>query len=186
MATAYCVYRVEHRDDGMTELSHVRIFWAQAEAVDYVSRLNSLNAKHGGSHSWTEAWVDRREPELSPGSLTPKDLELLEVARVHGALGTERPLTVWFSFIMNRAGGVAAYDELVIREWPKVDLDEEVEGDNCWHVSAHRRRIVLSDESIAGLRGEMEDLAERHGGTFDGWDVTGLGLRHAKPGKLPE
>ena len=83
MATAYCVYRVEHRDDGMTELSHVRIFWAQAEAVDYVSRLNSLNAKHGGGQLvGLRPGVDRREPELSPGSLTPKDLELLEVARV--------------------------------------------------------------------------------------------------------
>jgi hypothetical protein len=84
---------------------------------------------------------------------------------VHGVFETERPLTLFFSFIFNRTGGLAACDELRTLGWPDLDLEEELTGDDCWHVAAHRLRIALNEASIIRLRSQMEDIAERHGGT---------------------
>jgi hypothetical protein len=66
-------------------------------------------------------------------------------------------------------------------------MDEELDGDDYWCVAAHDRRGVLSEAGIEALRDEMEGIADRHGGTFDRWDVArGAGLGHAKPGDIPE
>ena len=66
-------------------------------------------------------------------------------------------------------------------------MDEELEGDDFRHVYAHRRRGFLSEAGIAELRHEMEGVAERHGGPFDGWEVgRGGELRRGKPGEISE
>jgi hypothetical protein len=148
-----------------------------------VNRLNAL-ASGPGPYSWQAAWVARPDPDAG-ASLTPRDREQLELARTHRALDTERPVTVFFSFTFNRTGALAACEELRGLGWPEADADEEATDDECWHVYGLGRRLVLSEVSITRLRTEMEDLAERHGGTFDGWDVTGVGLRWTEPGKLP-
>jgi hypothetical protein len=89
------------------------------------------------------------------------------------------------SFNFNFDGMLAASRELRERGWIDVVSDEEITGDDLWHMAASGRR-VFADESIAALRAEMEDLAGRHGGVYDGWDLAASrGLRFAKPGELP-
>jgi hypothetical protein len=158
---------------------------ARSKRLKWVSRLNALAKSGRGSYFWQPAWVARRDPEAGV-SLTADDRTKLELARVQGALDTERPVSVFFSFIFNLTGTRSACDELEALGWRGVGADEEFTGDECWHVSGVGRRLVLNDESIIRLRAEMEELAERHGGTFDGWDVTASGgLRSTEPGKLP-
>jgi hypothetical protein len=119
--------------------------------------------------------------------LTPEDREKLEQARTLGALDTERPLAVLFSFPFDREGALSAMHELEQMGWPDPGLDEELDGDDLWHVWGHGRRMPLTVETVERLRAEMENLAERLGGTFDGWDVSGgHGLRRAtEPDDLP-
>ena len=119
--------------------------------------------------------------------LTPDDDELLSLAALHGVKDTERPLAVFLSFILNRAGAVSAVEELRALGWPGPGMDEELTGDDCWHVYAHGRRGYVSEAGIMELRREMEGVAERHGGTFDGWEVgRGSELRHGTPGEISE
>jgi hypothetical protein len=96
--------------------------------------------------------------------VTPEDRELLSLAVRHGVENTERPLAVFFSFIFNRAGARGAIEELRALGWPRPGMDEELTGDDFWHVYAHGRRGILSEAGIADLRREMEGVAERHRG----------------------
>jgi hypothetical protein len=129
-------------------------------------------------------WVPSHDGEVR---VTPEDRELLSLAAAHGVRDTERPLAVFFSFILNRAGAIAAVDELRALGWPEPGLVEELTGDDCWHVYAHGRRGHLSEAGISELRREMEAVAGRHGGTFDGWEVgRGSELKHGKPGEISE
>jgi hypothetical protein len=182
VSTGYLILlRDRHSSDGV-RLAHV--VWSEAEAVDTVERLNALGSDGSQPYFWQTTWVARRDPEQEL-SLTPYDRESLALAEGHGAIDTERPVAVFFSFIFNRQGGQAATEELRSRGWPDFGMDEESEGDDCWHVYAHHRRLVLTEESIRRLRAEMDELAERHGGTFNRWDVSGgRGLRSGKPGEL--
>jgi hypothetical protein len=175
MGTGYAIVRRKHNSD---ELEVIQIVWGEEEAVEFVNRLNAFGPKDSMPHSWQVTWVARPD-DSAHRHLTPTDREYLDIVRSHGALDTERPITVTFSFIFNRQGAFAACDELGSLGWPRVGSDEEVDGDDCWHAYGIGRRLVLSEDSIARLREEMEDLAERHGGTFDGWDLSGRrgGLR---------
>jgi hypothetical protein len=183
VSTGYLILLRDRESSDGVRLAHV--VWSEAEAVDRVDRLNALGSD--GSqlyYFWQTTWVAGRAPEQEL-SLTPLDREYLALAEGHGAIDTERPVAVFFSFIFNRLGAQAATEELRSRSWPDVGMDEESEGDDCWHVYAHHRRLVLTEESIRRLRAEMEELAERHGGTFDRWDVSGgRGLRSGKAGEL--
>jgi len=119
--------------------------------------------------------------------LTPEDRELLRLASLHGVRDTERPLAVFFSFIFNHAGAIAAVEELRVLGWPSPGMDEELTGDDFWHVYAHGRRGFLSEAGIAELRREMEGVAVRHSGMFDGWEVgRGGELGHGKPGEISD
>lgn len=186
MSTGYAILRRERGtgEDDVPNVTVVRVMWHEEQAVEVVNRLNALGTGPA-LYSWQETWITRTGIEAG-GRLTPTDREFLELARSHGAIDTERPTAAFFSFIFNLPGARAACDELTGLGFPDVDADEELTGDECWHVYAHGRRLILTEGSIAELRAEMEDLAERHGGTFDGWDVSGgSGLRWAKPGELP-
>jgi hypothetical protein len=163
----------------------VHVVWREEQAAEMVTRLNALTSDGDGGYAWREAWVSRRDPDALP-VITAKDRKLLEFAWMHGALDTERPISVFFSFFFNLPGALAACEELRTLGWPEASADEEVTGDDLWHVYTSGRRQRVSDAAITRLRVEMEDLAERHQGTFDGWNVTGRGLGWAEPGQLPE
>jgi hypothetical protein len=162
-----------------------RVVWDAAEAAEVVQRLNATGRDDLHRYSWQTVWVPSHDGQVR---LTPEDRELLDFATLHGVKDTERPLAVFFSFIFNRTGAEAAIEELRTRGWPNPRLDEEVNGDDCWHVYAHHgRRVLLSEAGIAELRQEMEGLADRHGGTFDHWEVGGGGaLRWGTPAGMPE
>jgi Regulator of ribonuclease activity B len=185
MSTAYAIIRQEHAANTDPKVRVVQIVWSEDEATDMVDRLNALSTRGPGGYSWQPTWVARPDREAGVVGLVSDDREKLKLAETHDALDTERPLAVFFSFIFNLTGARAACEELQTLGWPDVGIDEELDGDECWHLYAHQRRLFLNEESIIQLRAEMEDLAERHGGTFDGWDVSGGSLRWAKPGQLP-
>jgi hypothetical protein len=186
MSTGYVVFERCRSPEATQRI--IRVFWREADAVELVSRLNALGKDPALSdfYAWQPVWVDRREAS-EPTVLTPHDREFLEIARQHGVLDTERPLAVFFTFLFNLPGALATCEELRALGWPEVGADEELTGDECWHVYAHQRRLEVNAESILQLRAAMEALAERFGGTFDRWDVSGGGgLRHSEPGTLPK
>jgi hypothetical protein len=113
------------------------------------------------------------------------DSKGLEELRLEGLpLGEFRWLTHFFSFPLNRDGAMAADTELVESGWPEVVVDEELEGDDYWHIAAFRRQRVSAD-SIASIRRELEELAARHGGEYDGWDLTWRSLGRPLPPDRP-
>jgi hypothetical protein len=185
MSTRYVVFRIDRGPEGEPKVRIRHVYWLEQEAVEMVERLNETSSSGDGGYHWSPVSVARRRDEMDV-TLTPKDRKYLELAGMHGVLDTERPVAVFFSFIFNAPGARAACEELRSLGWPDVGYDEERTGDECWHVYAHRRRLVLNAPSILRLRAEMEDLAERHGGTFDQWDISGgQGLGWAEPGELP-
>jgi hypothetical protein len=185
VSTGYVIFRMDRATNGDPKMMVAHVVWRAEQAADMVNRLNALATDGAGRYSWEEVWVDRPDAEAGV-SLTPDDHEKLGFAQKHGALDTERPVSVFFSFTFNLPGARKASDELDTFGWPDVSFDEESTGDECWHVWGLGRRLILNEVSITRLRTEMESLAERHGGTFDGWDVTGgPGLRWTEPGKLP-
>jgi hypothetical protein len=96
---------------------------------------------------------------------------LAELERAGLPIGEHRWLTHFFSFPLNRDGAMAAWAELERCGWPEVVIDEEVEGDDYWHIAAFGR-LAVTAESIAATRRDLKQLAERHGGVYDGWDLT--------------
>ena len=131
--------------------------------------------------------IDHGAAERQPGRLTAQDRDLLQLAVLHGVKDTERPMAVFLSFILNRPGARAAVAELRTLGWPSAGMTEEWTGSEFWHVYAHERRGLLSEAGIADLRCEMEGVAKRHGGAFEGWEVGGGGdLRYARPGEISE
>jgi hypothetical protein len=54
--------------------------------------------------------------------------------------------------------------------WTDPTLMEELTGDEYWHLTVYRKQPV-SAESIAALRELMNEVANRHGGQYDGWDL---------------
>jgi hypothetical protein len=88
----------------------------------------------------------------------------------------ERWVLHTFSFALNPSGAMAAYQEL--GEYPFSVIDEELTGNDYWHVATFRRQPITT-EAIAGARAEMQAVAERFGGDYDGWD-----LMYRTPGSL--
>jgi hypothetical protein len=157
-----------------------RVVWDAAEAAETVQRLNARGPLR--PYSWQEVWVPPHDGQVR---LTAEDRELLELAVLHGVKDTERPMAVFFSFIFNPSGARAAVKELRTLGWPSAGMTQESSDGEFWHVYAHERRGALSEAGIEELRREMEGVAERLGGTFDGWEVgRGAELRQAPPGDI--
>lgn len=185
MATAYAIlYRGAGTRAGQTVVR--QIVWHEDEAIAVTSRLNALGtAKTPEPYSWQPVWIARRDPRADV-SLTPEDRDYLDLAQKLGVLDTERPIGVFFSFVFNLPGAREARADLELRGWSDTGIVEERDDGECWHLYGHDRRLILNAKTITQLRAEMEDLAERCAGTFDGWDVSGgKGLHWAKPGELP-
>lgn len=186
MSTAYAIVRTSVRRNAPPKVEILSVVWREADAVEHVRRLNVLGANSPTTHTWQATWVARAPDEGAGKVLAPDDREKLELARMHDLIDTERSVSVFFSFLFNRGGALAAREELRALGWPDAGIHEERTGDDCWHASSGSgRRIVLNDDAIAALRLEMEGIADRHGGVFDGWDISRAGgLRLLKPGEL--
>jgi len=79
---------------GEPQLQIVQVVWREEEAVEFVNRLNALASDGSAPYSWEVTWVARPNSSAR-GSLPPKDRELLDLARKHNALDTERPIGVF-------------------------------------------------------------------------------------------
>ena len=184
MSTGYVIYQLWGGDDE-PDASPASVVWQQEEAEDLVRRLNSIDPCEDGRWEWREVWV-QPEPERACGYLTASDRDNLLLARAHEALGSERPIGVFFSFPLDREDALLVASELLGLGWMYAGVDEHAADDGLGHAAAHGRRLALTSEAIADLRRDMERLAERHGGRFDGGDVSGgLGLR-AQVGELAD
>ncbi|HEX5448722.1 MAG TPA: ribonuclease E inhibitor RraB [Gaiellaceae bacterium] len=181
MPVGYAVYRIDEVYDER-RLMGVRVVWDEKRAEELVQGLNATSKSRPGPYAWREVWVDPNPPE-GP-YLSSDDRNKLLLARAHDVLDTERPVSVFFSFIFAGEAASEAAQELRVLGWPDAGRDEELEGDECWHVYGLDRRLVINSETIAKLRADMESLANRLGGEYDGWDLTGgHGLR-SELGKL--
>lgn len=184
MPVGFAIVYTEVPASGKPEVRVGRIVWDAAEAAEIVQRLNARGSDDSRRYAWQATWVPSHDGEAR---LTPEDRHLLRLAALHGVEGTERPIAVFFSFIFNRAGAIAAVDELRDLGWPEPGMDEELTGDDFWHVYAHGRRGRLSEAGILELRREMEGVADHYGGSFDGWEVgRGSELKYGKPGEISE
>lgn len=69
-------------------------------------------------------------------------------------------------FPQNEAGARSAYQE--VGPDPFAMIDEEVEDAGHWHVVVFRKHeITLA--ALVVIREELDAVAARHGGTYDGW-----------------
>ena len=102
-----------------------------------------------------------------------RDAETLRSLQAEGLAG-EQWLHHGFTFFFNRAGAMAACEELKQFGFTKVIGDEETSGDGYWHVTAFRVE-TLSEDRLAETRTRLEELAQRLGGKYTGWDVVRLG-----------
>lgn len=94
-----------------------------------------------------------------------------DLVREGVVLGESRLVTQFFSFPLERDGAHGAHLELQVRGWSEVVIDEEVTGDDYWHIAAFRLQTITAG-AVSQMRDEMEDLARRYQGVYDGWDVT--------------
>jgi hypothetical protein len=84
-----------------------------------------------------------------------------------------RRIAQFFSVTGNLFGARDAGKELVDLGWSDPTIIEEVKGDEDWHLTVYRTQPVTA-ELIADLRVLMTDIASRHGGQYDGWDLAVL------------
>jgi hypothetical protein len=102
--------------------------------------------------------------------LTPEDKQLLIDLSCESQLPADPvEVTHFFSFPLNGEGAIAASAELK-RTGFETWTGTESSGDDYWHIAAWKVQSVTA-RVVAETRARMEDLASRHGGTYDFWDL---------------
>ena len=91
---------------------------------------------------------------------------LAELVAAGVRLDEARWVTHSFSFVFNLDGAIAAYHELGL--FPFSIISEQGDDDDYMDIATFRRH-ALSLAEIGRARAWMEQVAERHGGTYDGW-----------------
>lgn len=79
-----------------------------------------------------------------------------------------------YSYYTSEEGARAALAEAKAAGWTPVNADEEVyqlEGESLWSMSVTRCDMPTNAQTIPGYRAFFEDLANRHGGEYDGWEA---------------
>jgi len=114
---------------------------------------------------------DELEFEILSEGGTPeeRDLAVLENLEEHGAdLSEPRDVRVFLYFPSEEAAE-AAGGELADAGYDIVAFEPDGE-EEPWAIRASMDLRVDRD-NVAGFRSRFEDLAERHGGEFDGWEA---------------
>ena len=110
--------------------------------------------------------------------LSPEDRAKVRGAAEELPLTEERVVSHGFSFPFNRDGARYVGDELRRHRFLKVWVGEETSGDEYWHVWGLRRQC-LTPRVVVNTRRQMEALARRAGGTYDGWSIKPVGFSTA-------
>ena len=114
---------------------------------------------------------DEIEFEILSEGGTPeeRDLVILETLEEHGAdLSQPRDVRVYLHFAAE-GDADAAGEELEEAGYEIASFESP--GDELpWTVRA-AKDLRVDRENIAGFRARFNDLAERHGGEFDGWEA---------------
>jgi hypothetical protein len=116
---------------------------------------------------------DELEFEILSEGGTPDehDLEILETLEEHGAdLAEPREIRVNLSFPSEQEAA-AAGSELEEAGYEVVGFEATGE-EEPWAIRA-TRDLRVDRENVTGFRSHFHDLAERHGGEFDGWEAAG-------------
>jgi hypothetical protein len=116
---------------------------------------------------------DELEFEILSEGGTPDehDLEILETLEEHGAdLAEPREIRVNLSFPSEQEAE-AAGSELEEAGYEVVGFEATGE-EEPWAIRA-TRDLRVDRENVTGFRSHFHDLAERHGGEFDGWEAAG-------------
>ena len=114
---------------------------------------------------------DEHEFELLSEGATPDehDLEILETLEEHGADLSEPHEVRVHLYFPSEAEAEAAGEELTEAGYDVVAFESAGE-EEPWHIRA-ARDLRVDRDNVAGFRSHFEDLAERHGGEFDGWEA---------------
>jgi hypothetical protein len=114
---------------------------------------------------------DELEFEILSEGGTPEehDLEILETLEEHGAdLSEPREVRVHLYF-PSETQAEAAGEELTEAGYDVVAFEAAGE-EEPWHIRA-AKDLRVDRENLTGFRSHFDDLAERHGGEFDGWEA---------------
>lgn len=97
------------------------------------------------------------------------DKEAVREAAYHLAdrAAEPRPITHYFYFPVEREATRAA--ERLRAQGYTASCQKSVDGPDWLVLAAHN--FVLTETSIETLRAAMEEIASRHGGEYDGWEV---------------
>jgi len=80
--------------------------------------------------------------------------------------------SIHYFYFEDEASARAAAGELERMDFG-VSIGEKLDEDRepqLWPVTAERRDVINRDV-IAALRGPLAEIAERHGGEYDGWEA---------------
>ena len=110
---------------------------------------------------------------LSEGETAEEhDLEILETLEEHGADLAE-PREVRVNLLFPSEGQAEAAGE-ELREAGYDVVAFEAAGEEPWAIRA-TRELQLDRDNVVGFRRRFDELAERHGGEFDGWEAADEG-----------
>jgi|SRR5215217_1757088 len=103
------------------------------------------------------------------GTPEERDLEVLETLEEHGAdLSEPREVRVNLYFPTDQQVQ-AAGDELTEAGYEVVAWESA--GEEELIAMRAVRELRIDRDNVAGFRSHFEDVAERHGGEFDGWEA---------------
>jgi regulator of RNase E activity RraB len=104
------------------------------------------------------------------GPVDERDLEILETLEEHGAdLSEPREIRVNLYFPTEEAAE-AAGEELTEVGY-EVAAFEAAGEEEPWAIRA-ARDLQIDRDNVTGFRRRFDELAERHGGEFDGWEAS--------------
>jgi regulator of RNase E activity RraB len=129
-----------------------------------------MAVRHVGQSAAMAADEETEFEVLAEGE-TPEehDLEILEALEEHGAdLSEPYEVRVNLSF-PSEAEAEAAGSELEDAGYDVVAFEAAGE-EEPWTIRA-TRELSVGRDNVAGFRSRFADLAERHGGEFDGWEA---------------
>ncbi len=113
--------------------------------------------------------LDERSPQTG---LKYKDLLVLEQLVKAGADVHAPRHVVYYLYFRGTEAARAAADEASSRGFDTEVREPHPEDPDMWALICERHDYVLDLDTVRMNTDEFEDLAERHGGDYDGWEAS--------------